>query len=311
MRLFRLFFVVLSVFLMTRCGGDSNPVTPSSTAPTITSVSPNTLSRGERVVTLDIGGANLIGVSSVSLGPEILIHVWRSISPSKLEVDISVGRDASAGPRTISVNAQGGSATSAPLFTVQANVVPVADFTVTPKSGNENDTFEFDGSASTDDGRITGYLWDFGDGKPVATSKIVTRKFAAGTYQVALTVTDNNGTSSTRKRDLNVERVTETQCTQFSANRGLLYGTVIAVEAGNNAIVKLDRPNSTCNNSFYVCGDMRNAEVDLGFYGIISAMTYLGNNTFRVKNDCPFAWPPPKNSRVFLFYKHCSNNFCK
>ncbi len=310
MRCFRGVLIVLSLFLMVQCD-DSNPVTtPSSTVPTITSVSPNTLSRGERVVTIDVGGTNLLGVTAVSLGPGIFIHGWRTISATNLEVDISVERDASPGGRTISVTAEGGSITSASIFTVSNNSLPLADFTVTPRNGSQNDEFEFDGSPSTDDVRIEDYIWDFDDGKPQASGKIVTRKFDPGTYAVTLTVTDNIGASHSKERDLDVSSFTETACEKFAPNRGLLYGTVIGVEPGNNAIVQLDKNNSTCSNSFYICGDMRNAEVDLGFYGIISAMTDLGNNTFRVKNDCPLHWPPVKGSRVFLFYKACEVNSC-
>lgn len=51
----------------------------------------------------------------------------------------------------------------------------------------------FDGSSSSDDGTITGYAWDFGDGNN-ASGATSNHQFAAdGTYNVSFTVTDDEG----------------------------------------------------------------------------------------------------------------------
>ncbi|SEL20596.1 PKD domain-containing protein [Blastococcus sp. DSM 46786] len=75
-----------------------------------------------------------------------------------------------------------------------ANVPPAAAFGTAGKGL----AAEFDGSASADpDGSITGYSWDFGDG---ATGSGVTATHtyaAAGTYEVRLTVTDDDGATGT------------------------------------------------------------------------------------------------------------------
>ncbi len=303
------FLIVLSLLLTVRCGSDNPATSTPSTAPTITSVNPDRLSRGERVVPVTIRGTNLQGVGSVSFGSDMTIHGWRSISATQLDVDISVGRGAVSGARSISITAQGGSTTSAAIFTVLDNQTPMAVFNITPKDGTENDTFEFDASGSTDDGRITEYAWEFSDNKK-ETGKIVTRKFAPGTYQVTLTVKDNNGTDSNNTKSLDVEKFTEIECTKWIPNHGTLYGTVIAVEPGNNAIVRLDRNGSTCKNSAYLCGDMRDAQVDFCFFGVITEIADRGNDVFRVKNSCPYRWPPKIGHRVFLFHKRCDKNGC-
>lgn len=61
----------------------------------------------------------------------------------------------------------------------------------------ENEPLFFDGSKSYDpDGRITEYLWDFGDGSSASGVKVAHRFAKAGRYLVKLTVIDNSGTSS-------------------------------------------------------------------------------------------------------------------
>jgi len=87
-----------------------------------------------------------------------------------------------------------------------ANLPPVAIFTVTPPIGVVGTLFTFDASASHDDGWIVSYFWDFGDGTN-ATDKIVQKTWGSGTegtYAITLTVTDNNGKSSSMQYTLTV-----------------------------------------------------------------------------------------------------------
>ena len=53
---------------------------------------------------------------------------------------------------------------------------------------------EFEGAGSTDtDGTITGFAWDFGDGGQGSGVSLSHAFAAPGTYQVTLTVTDDEG----------------------------------------------------------------------------------------------------------------------
>ena len=80
-------------------------------------------------------------------------------------------------------------------------VAPVASFTYSPSSPVEGDPVTFDASDSSDtDGSIVSYEWDFGDGNTttVTAHTIVHTYSTADTYNVNLTVTDDDGlTNST------------------------------------------------------------------------------------------------------------------
>ena len=75
---------------------------------------------------------------------------------------------------------------------------PVASFTATPGSGTAPLTVAFDASGST--GANLTYAWNFGDpGSGTANTSTLqkpTHTYAAGSYQVALSVSNANGTSA-------------------------------------------------------------------------------------------------------------------
>jgi PKD repeat protein len=89
------------------------------------------------------------------------------------------------------------------------NQAPVPSFTVSC----DGLSCSFDASASTDDGTIVTYAWDFGDGTTVE-GVTATHDFATpGSFTVTLTVTDNDGVSVTRSETINVSApVSTTTC---------------------------------------------------------------------------------------------------
>ncbi len=84
-------------------------------------------------------------------------------------------------------------ASTTATITSTGNQPPVADPNG-PYTGNVGMSITFDGSGSSDpDGTIASYAWNFGDGA-TGTGVSPTHSYsAAGTYNVSLTVTDNNG----------------------------------------------------------------------------------------------------------------------
>jgi trimeric autotransporter adhesin len=81
---------------------------------------------------------------------------------------------------------------------------PNATFSYSPKSKLDDnyivgasEWITFDGSESTDNESIVAYNWNFGDGEN-DTGQVVKHRFLwPGTYNVALTVTDNDGGTTT------------------------------------------------------------------------------------------------------------------
>jgi PKD repeat protein len=190
---------------------------------------------------------------------------------------------------------------------------PVAAFVADNTVGDTGTTFHFDASSSKDeDGPIASYDWKFGDGA-TGTGQTSSHQYSAnGNYTVSLTVTDGSGMTDSTSMTISVGSSSGGggACTVLASDRGFIYGTVVGVN-GFNAIVQLPA-GSTCANSFYKCGDMRLAGATGAkeFFGIIQAMTDLGNSKFSIYNACPLNWPPQIGATVFLYYKQCSVNYC-
>jgi PKD repeat protein/subtilisin family serine protease len=122
-------------------------------------------------------------------------------------------RYSAAGTYTVTLTVtdnRGATNSASQMLTVTSpNQPPVASFTFSPANPNPGDTVTFDASASSDpDGSIVSYSWNFGDGNTgsgVTASHVYS---AAGTYTVTLTVTDNQGATSTAQKTIQVGPVT-------------------------------------------------------------------------------------------------------
>ncbi len=88
----------------------------------------------------------------------------------------------------------------------ERNAPPVAVID-SPDSVYVNETVKFSALKSRDDGHITTYLWDFGDGTKSAGSEVKHRFTRVGVFTVSLTVYDNEGANSTATKEIRVEEV--------------------------------------------------------------------------------------------------------
>jgi PKD repeat protein len=134
-------------------------------------------------------------------------YTSRSMYVSQGYHQVAVGKsgyaDSSRGIFVIANTTRTLKVTLAPLAPV--NQPPTAAFNYTPTNPIVGGWVQFNASASNDsDGTISSYAWNFGDG---TTSTGVTRyhQFASpGTYNVILTVTDNDGASDTEAHVIQV-----------------------------------------------------------------------------------------------------------
>lgn len=198
---FRIPILILFVVVGISGCGDDDPVVQNVLA-TITGVSPAQVSIGQQGE-VTILGNNFGGVSAVSLGDQISVESFNAAA-NQISVRYSVAGNATPGGRTISVTNAAGTATAGG-FNVINNKAPQAQFSVFPPAGSKATEFEMDGTSSRDpDGDVRQYRWEFGDGQS-ANGKKVKHKFAnLGTYNVTLTVTDNDLATASAGRGVDV-----------------------------------------------------------------------------------------------------------
>ncbi|MES9942146.1 MAG: PKD domain-containing protein [Candidatus Thiodiazotropha sp. 6PLUC2] len=102
---------------------------------------------------------------------------------------------------------QGNSTTASTAVSIGAGNQPPVANAMGPYTSQADETITFDGSGSTDaDGMITSYDWNFGDGS-FGTGISPTHAYAdSGTYNVTLTVTDDNNAVDSDVTSVSVEQ---------------------------------------------------------------------------------------------------------
>jgi PKD repeat protein len=93
-----------------------------------------------------------------------------------------------------------------------ANELPIPNFNVTMDGREAPLTVTFDGSTAVDnDGTITTYAWDFGDGNTAEGITVEHTYTTAGEYTVTFTVTDDDGDSVSGTTNIIVAEPSETE----------------------------------------------------------------------------------------------------
>ncbi|MCB4791769.1 MAG: PKD domain-containing protein [Elusimicrobia bacterium] len=125
--------------------------------------------------------------ASGSLSSQAVSTVTASVNTTSLSTGTYTGTitvtdpNASNNPQSVTVS-----------LLVKQNQPPIASFTATPASGQAPLTVAFNASASSDpDGSITSYSWNFGDGQTGSGATASHVYITSGTFNAALTVTDN------------------------------------------------------------------------------------------------------------------------
>lgn len=82
---------------------------------------------------------------------------------------------------------------------------PIADFTYVPGHPTTWDTIQFVDRSSDLDGTVIGWLWTFGDGNTSREQNPTCQYDNAGTYQVTLEVTDEDGLKGSTFQEISVD----------------------------------------------------------------------------------------------------------
>ena len=198
---------LLLLFVHVSCNDDSGTGIQLQ-PPTVTSISPNRVSRAERVVGT-ISGTNFNGATLVFLGNEVTIESFSVINSSTIEVHFIVNTNASAGRRPVQVTTSVGTGSASDALEVLNNRAPLSRITVDPDKGATNTLYSFSGLNSDDpDGNITGFDWDFGDGK-TGSGPTVTHKYkSTGKFTVTMQVHDNDDASGSATIEVTVREGT-------------------------------------------------------------------------------------------------------
>lgn len=157
-----------------------------------------------------------------------------------------------------------------------ANVAPVANFSVATNALTAN----FTDSSTDSDGSIASRSWNFGDGTSSTAANPSHTYSAAGTYSVALTVTDNGGLSNTRTQSVTVS-------SGSSGGNVLQNGvpvTGLSATSGNSVAFTMTVPAGATNLKFAMSGGTGDGDLYVRFGSAPNTSSYdcrpylAGNN---------------------------------
>ncbi|MFC4406575.1 S8 family serine peptidase [Haloarchaeobius iranensis] len=156
----------------------------------------NTISGTSMACPAASGVAALGKAADASLSPTQLRSQLKSTA-----VDIGLSAEKQGAGRVDALNIVGGGGGDPP-----ENEAPTVSIDASSATVTVGQEVTFDGSGSSDsDGSISAYDWSFGDGA-TATGQTVTHTYsAAGDYSASLTVTDDDGASTTDSVAITVE----------------------------------------------------------------------------------------------------------
>jgi len=108
---------------------------------------------------------------------------------------------------TVTDSAGQTSVTTQTITVSEPDPAPIALFTATPTSGVVPLTVDLDASASTDNGELTGFSWDFGNDEAGTGETTSVEYTTAGEYTVTLTVTDSANQIASQTVNISVEEL--------------------------------------------------------------------------------------------------------
>ncbi len=146
-----------------------------------------------------------------------------------------------------------------------SNIAPSVDFSYEPKELYPGDQVSFDGKADDIDGSITSYTWNFGDGEG-STEQDPTHTYdSKGYYDVKLTVTDDNGSSASVTKEVNIgvnEAPSVSNPSPEDGSTGIPYNQSLEM-----SVEVSDPENDDLNATFHVNGPSNSMEKEVNNVG--------------------------------------------
>lgn len=117
-----------------------------------------------------------------------------------------------------------------PLMNSWSNTIPTVDFTYSPTNPRESQEIQFNDTSADSHGAVVGWLWDFGDGNMSSYRDPTYRYVKKGTYNVTLTVTDDEGATNTFTKTVTVT-TSPLDYTYYYVLIGIAAGAIILTTA--------------------------------------------------------------------------------
>jgi len=213
---------------------------------------------------------------------EIVNHTFSSIGSYDVRLTVTDDKGATD------------SATKTITVTKTTNQAPIASFTTTPASGVAPLEVYFNASNSYDsDGTIISYAWNFKDGNAGSGETISHTFVSAGSYNVELTVTDNEGAVVSATK---IVTVTEMNLN----NLDYLEGAII-IANDNKFLGKISKnqfDSDSINNEFGTYGSQFSS------YSIFNKFGIYGSEFSSLSPFNKFTSTPPRiyKENVFIAY---------
>ena len=204
-------FLILSIFL-TGCGGNGGPIPPTTPNQSPTASFTANPASGVAPLNVSFNASN----SSDSDGV-IISYAWDFKDGSTgtgQTINHTFSSTGSYNVKLTVIDNEGATDSTTKIITVTEpttpNQSPTASFTANPASGVAPLNVSFNASNSSDsDGVIISYAWDFKDGS-TGTGQTINHTFSStGSYNVKLTVIDNEGATDSTTKIITVTYNTE------------------------------------------------------------------------------------------------------
>ena len=228
-------FLVLAIFLSGCGGGGTTPPITTNQSPTASFTADPTSGVAPLAVSFNASSSSDSDGTIISYAwdfkdgstgsGETISHTFSSAGSYNVELTVTDNEWAT------------GSTTKTITVTEATNQSPTASFTATPTSGTAPLEVSFNGSNSSDsDGTIISYAWDFKDGSTGSGETISHTFSSAGSYNVELTVTDNEWASDSATKNITVTTASTIANLYLVAEDGTYLGKLTTNEFDSDSI---------------------------------------------------------------------------